>query len=374
MTKDQLLAWANDPRRQDTLPFGLFEPPYQKGIVGAALVVRGVVYFRNGFSEPVRSALVKCYDRYLEAITAYEKTLAEVTAYAPGDTSPMRWFYADDEAPVAFPKTKGFPEFAKRISPTEALSCATTSADHKLAAGFYEHSALCASEREAGFGRSLDAVSFSVPRRFLQLCPGVFETLFAAFVTSLPTVHGHAGFAVNVPPMGREPNEASEYFWAGRYGPGLDVGDPMRVDVIDLIDRIKTVDWLTAINSELVQRVGGARELALPPDWFRKTPFADGGLIIQAGIEPQTGVAVGQGAPPAPPPAYVILNAALQPIVADTIDSLQDGTVNSTKPLLSTTVASEGWLRRFSVAPEKLNAYWVELHKTAKLPPARSGV
>ncbi len=199
MTKDQLLAWANDPRRQDTLPFGLFEPAYQKGIVGAALVVRGVVYFKNGFSESVRDALVQCYQRYIDAISTYEELIAKASSNTPVNVSPMEWFYADDEAPVAFPKTKGFPELARRISATESLSCATTSADHKLATGFFEHSVLCASEREAGFGRSLDAVSFSVPRQFLKFCPGVFETLFAAFVTSLPTVHGHGGYAVNVP-------------------------------------------------------------------------------------------------------------------------------------------------------------------------------
>ncbi len=147
------------------------------------------------------------------------------------------------------------------------------------------------------------------------------------------------------------------------------MGDPMRVDVIDLTDRIKTVDWLTVIDAELVRRVGGASQLSLPPDWFRKTPLGDGGLIIQAGVEPQTGVATGQGESPAPPPAYVLLNTALHPIVAQTIASLQDGTVSSTKPLLSTTVATEAWLQRLSVAPEKLNAYWIELHKTAKLPP-----
>ncbi|WP_321818323.1 MULTISPECIES: type VI immunity family protein [unclassified Paraburkholderia] len=63
-----------------------------------------------------------------------------------------------------------------------------------------------------------------------------------------------------------------------------------------------------------------------------------------------------------PPPAYVPLNAALRPIVASTVRSLLDGTVNGTKPLLSTTVTSEAWLRRFPVEPNKLNPCWIRLY------------
>ncbi|WP_181885485.1 hypothetical protein [Trinickia dinghuensis] len=43
---------------------------------------------------------------------------------------------------------------------------------------------------------------------------------------------------------------------------------------------------------------------------------------------------------------------------------------NSTAPLLNTTVASETWLRRFNVPDDELSGYWVELHKTPKLPPS----
>lgn len=96
----------------------------------------------------------------------------------------------------------------------------------------------------------------------------MFQALFAAFCEALPTVSGHAGFAVNVPPMGREPNEASEYFYARRYGPGIDVGDPMGVSTVDLAGKIKTVDWLVALDGDLVRTAGGTASLTLPPDWY----------------------------------------------------------------------------------------------------------
>ncbi|WP_205169224.1 DUF3396 domain-containing protein [Burkholderia sp. LMG 13014] len=367
MTKDELAAWANDPKRIDTLPYGLFEPPYQKGIVGAAFVVRGVLYFRNGYADSVRKALARCYDRYLDVVTKYEAALAQAEGRDAPKASPMRWFYAEGEAPVAFSKTPGFPGLAKQIPSNAALVTSTTSADHKLAAGFYDFSEFCLEDWEAKFERSLDVMSFTVPRSFLQLAPGAFERLFAEFADWLRPVHGHGGYAVNLPPMGRKPNEASEYFWARLYGAGLDVGSPRRTCVRDLVNKIKTVDWLTAIDADLVRDAGGAAGLMLPPDWYRKTPLGDGGLIIQAGVEPQTGVSMGEGQPPALPAAYVLLNKALHPIVADTIDSLQDGTVNSTAPLLSTTIASEAWLRRFNVPDNELNEYWGELHKTPRL-------
>ncbi|KVQ59264.1 DUF3396 domain-containing protein [Burkholderia territorii] len=368
MTKDELVAWANDPRRQDTLPFGLFEEPYQKGIVGAALVVRGVLYFKGGYTAPVRAALVRCYERYLAAIEECESASAKEAGSEPPKAGPMRWFYEEGAKPVAFDKASGFSALAKDLPSDSILVSTTTSADHKLAAGFYEFSAFCLEDWQAAMGtRGLDVMVFTVPRRFLQICPGTFENLFAEFAAAVPTVHGHAGYGVNVPPMGRRPNEASEYFWGRLYGPGIDVGDPMRTGLRDLVEKIKTVDWLVALNADLVQRAGGTDHLLLPPDWYRKSPLGDGGLIIKAGAEPVAGIPMGKGIPPAPPAAYVLLNHALRAIVADKLNSLQSGTASSTAPLLNTSVASEAWLQRYNVPDDELNKYWAELHKTPTL-------
>ncbi|WP_232448858.1 type VI immunity family protein, partial [Burkholderia ubonensis] len=216
--------------------------------------------------------------------------------------------------------------------------------------------------------RGLDAMVFTVPRRFLEMCPGTFEALFAEFAAAVPTIWGHAGIGVNLPPLDPEANEASENFWSRLYGPGVDVGDPMRTSIRDLVDKIKTVDWLTALDGDLVRRAGGADALMLPPDWFRKVPLGQGGLLIQAGVDPVAGVPIGKGIPPAPPAAYVLLNHALRSIVADKSGILQRGTINSTAPLLNTTVASEAWLQRFNVPDDELPGYWVELRKTPKLP------
>jgi hypothetical protein len=246
----------------------------------------------------------------------------------------------------------------------EALVVQMTSADHKLATGFYEFAVFTLADWQAKLNRSMDVLDFTVPRAFLEHRPGVFQALFVAFCEALPTVHGHAGFAVNVPPMGREPNEASEYFFARRYGAGIDVGDPMSVGTVDLVGKIKTVDWLVALDADLVHAAGGAAALTLPSDWYVRQPFGSGGLIIQAGVDPQSGVSAVQGKQPLPAAAYVLLNAALRLVIAEKMDIIQSGTLDSTAPLLNTNVATEGWLRRFNVPDDQINAWWGELHKT----------
>lgn len=363
MTEDEIKAWIADPRRADTLPFGVYEPAYQKGITGAALVVRGVVYFRDGHTPAVRAAIAKCFEQYNAAITEYSQALARALGEKPPKDGPLRWFYTEGEQPMPLDKAPGLAKQAKAVPADEACVVQVTSAEHKLATGFYEFAVFTIADWQAKLGRGMDAIDFTVPRAFLEQRPGVFQALFAAFCEALPTVSGHAGFAVNVPPMGREPNEASEYFCARRYGPGIDVGDPMGVSTVDLVGKIKTVDWIVALDADLVRAAGGTDSLALPPDWYVREPLGDGGLIVQAGTAPLSGVSAGQGKPPLPPPAYVLLDAALHPIIAEKMDILQSGTLDSTAPLLNTTIATEAWLKRFALPPDQVTEQWRELHK-----------
>ncbi len=114
--------------------------------------------------------------------------------------------------------------------------------------------------------------------------------------------------------------------------------------------------------------------LTLPPDWYVRQPFGDGGLIVQAGVAPQASVSDGPGKPPLPPPAYVLLDAALRPIIAEKMDILQSGTLDSTAPLLNTTIATEAWLRRFVLPPDQVTEQWRELHKTPTVGSSKAAV
>lgn len=364
MNEEQMKAWIADPNRADTLPFGFYEPAYRKGITGAALVVRGVIYFRNGHTSAVRAALVRCFEQYNATTIEYTQALARALGEKPPKDGPLRWFYSEGEQPMPIDKAPGLSCLATTVPADEALVVQMTSADHKLATGFYDFGVFTVADWKATRSGNLDVLDFTFPRAFLEHRPGVFQALFAVFCEALPTVHGHAGFAVNLPPMEQEANEATEYSYARRYGPGIDVGDPMGYSTVRLIGKIKTVDWIVALDGDLVRAAGGASSLTLPPDWYVRQPLGDGGLIIQAGVAPQSGISAGPGKPPLPPPAYVLLNATLRPIIADKMDILQRGTLDSTAPLLNTTVSTEAWLKRFELPPDQVTEQWRELHKT----------
>lgn len=368
MTKDELIAWANDPNRVGTLPFGAFEPKHQRAIVGAALAVRAVIYFTGGYTPAKRKALVACYERYSDALQVYQHAAEQSAGREPSKDSPLRWLYQDGKQPVELSKGPSLISLSTGIPANAPFTLAVSNAADKDEAGTMEFATFCLEDWQASLNRGMDVVTFSVPQAFLTLCPGVFEALFAQAVGELDAVNGHAGYAANLSLLQRGPNEASEYFWARKFGPGLDVGDPMRRNLRRLTDHIKTVDWLTAVNADLLKKLGGADKLGLPPDWFRKQPYNNGGLIIQAGVAPQTGIAGEPGHPPEPPAAYVLLNNAMRPIIADEIGTLQTGTATNTAPLLNSQVATEAWLRRLDVEPDRINGYWVELHKTPKLP------
>ncbi|WP_334022571.1 DUF3396 domain-containing protein [Burkholderia gladioli] len=362
MNEEQMKAWVANPNRADTLPSGFYEPAYRKGITGAALVVRGVVYFRDGYTSAVRAALVKCFEQYNATIVEYAQALARVRQEEPPKNGPLRWFYSEGEQPAPIDKAPKLATLAKRVPSDEALVVQMTSADHKLATGFYNFGVFTVADWKAPRSGNLDVLDFTVPRMFLDHRPGIFQALFTAFCEALPTVHGHAGLGVNLPPMEQEANEATEYAYARRYGPGIDVGDPMGYSTVRLTSKIKTVDWIVALDKNLVRAAGGPASWTLPPDWFVRQPLGADGLIIQAGAAPQAGISDGPGKPPLPPPAYVLLNAALRPIIAEDMDILQRGTLDSTAPLLNTTMATEAWLKRFDLPDDQVIAQWPALH------------
>ncbi|WP_179254930.1 hypothetical protein [Burkholderia sp. AU15512] len=61
------------------------------------------------------------------------------------------------------------------------------------------------------------------------------------------------------------------------------------------------------------------------------------------------------------------MSRALLPIVAATIDSLQDGTINGVAPFFRATVVSEAWLRRFNVPDDEISGYRIDRYETPEL-------
>lgn len=75
------------------------------------------------------------------------------------------------------------------------------------------------------------------------------------------------------------------------------VGDPGVLYFRKLVPKIKKVDWLNALDADLLRDVGGASSLTLPPDWFIRQPLGDSGLLIQVGTSPKSGISNARGNP-----------------------------------------------------------------------------
>jgi hypothetical protein len=350
---DFLQEWARDPKKVGTLPNAAFEPRYPHNGVGAIVVVRSVLYFKGGYSSTGRAAIVKCFERYRDMLDA-----------------PLTWYFQEGKRAAKINKAPSLKSVATGLSENEGFVFEFTSAETSHEAGSYHFSAFCLEKWQADMGtRGLDVLTFSVPISVVKATPEVVPILFQQFASDLGAIHGHAGYAVNLPPTRIEENESSEFFFSQRLGPGLDVGEPSRNAFRDLSDKLKTVDWLVALGPTLVATLGGRQAITLPPDWYRVRPFGDGGLIVQAGLQPQAGSEnVGKGQAAVPPPAYVVLNAALRPIIAETVGTLQNGTATGDGPVYNTKSASDEWLRRFDVTHDQLLAAQAAVLDTPKLP------
>lgn len=369
MNRRNKLMTDNDEQRLRELaeagmmPSAILEPRYPHTGIGAALVVRASIYFEGGYKREKRAALAAILDAYA--------SIARESVTSGGQALKWLWFNGTQARP--FSKAPTLAALAKRTGANEGFDATHVGGDTAHEASFFEFTTFCLEQFQAELGtriRGLDVLVFTLPIGFVRSNPGKYIELFQFAATAIDARHGHAGFAINLSPSGRTKNESSEYFMAQRLGPGVDIGNPVATKVRDLTDRIKTVDWLTLVDMDMLERVGGIDRLRseLPPDWYSLDSCA-GGLLIRAGVAPEAGV-IRPGAPPAAPPAYVVLNAALRAIVADTVASLQRGTANGDAPVVNSKVSSNAWLRRFDVSADELLSAKSAVLDTRRLPTA----
>ncbi|EKS9914191.1 DUF3396 domain-containing protein [Burkholderia multivorans] len=356
---NELLQRAQELSKVGMLPYALLEPRYAHDGIGAALAVRAALYFKGGYTSSKRQAIAAAFDAYM----------ALARGAAEGEDSPIAWLWFNGKRAVRFAKAPSLRDLETRTGENDGFDACYVGGESARDASYFEFTTFCLEKFQADLGtRGLDVAVFSLPSPFVRQNPNAFVQLFQTVAAMLEAVHGHAGLAINLSPTGRTENESSEYYLAQRLGPGVDVGDPLAMEVRDLADRIKTVDWLTLIDQAMLGRIGGIDALRsqLPKDWYDLAPCAQG-LLIRAGVAPEAGVARENAAPSAPP-AYVVLNAALRPIVADTVSTLQRGTVNGDAPVYNSKASSNAWLRRFDVSDSELLKAKAALLDTPRIP------
>ncbi len=161
-------------------------------------------------------------------------------------------------------------------------------------------------------------------------------TLVTRWANILKPWHGTAGFSIMPALDTQKESEVSPHSFAlARRFPGLEYNEPIS-HAMYLNNTIKSVNWLTIIQTDLVAKLGGLasleQELSTNTDIFIH-PY-DGGVVIQAGQYPEIGDVNHQLIPE----HYRDVNKVLKPIrVGDQHRSF----------LGFTEEATQEWLARF---------------------------
>ena len=349
-----MINWMQT-HENNVLPGAMLMKQGPQDYIGAALAVRGTLYFHGSHTTGVREAICQCFEDF-EAVARMHLT----------------WLWREEppEGPdkFAYPKAKPLRDMMKRLDENDHVGFAYTGGKkaHEASPWLFYVSGLRGWEAKLGW-KGLDSLEFSLPRNVVKENPTLFQQLFVDFARRLKIKHGHGSFAFNLSPVRWEENESTEAVMVSKMA-GLDAGTSTlvaRPGKTGIADHIKTVGWLTAINTKMVEAVGGMSAIRseLPRDWFAKYDYGSG-IVIQAGPEPEI-VPVELDAKPA---VYVLPNMMLRKIRVPQINSLHYGSKEGEPRLAG--AAGERWLARFDVPEDELLAYKAKLLAEPRLTPA----
>jgi len=320
--------------------------------VGAAMAVRGTLYFDGSHTPEVRAAICRCFEIY-EAIAKEHLT--------------WLWRAEPPSGPdlFAYAKAKPMRVMMEKMKSNDVVSFGYIGGKKPEDASPWMFHVLGIREWQAKMGTwGLATLTFSLPPLFVEENPTIFQKLFVNFAKELKAVHGFGGFAFNLSLVRTSPNEPTEAFMASKMN-GIDVGDPVMIggrDECGIWDHIKTVGWLTAINHKMAEKVGGLTTLRseLPMSWFAKYDYGNG-IVIQSGPRPEI---VPIQIDPLPS-IYVLPNMALKEIRMTEIGSFHEGSHDGEPRLFGW--AADQWLKRFDVPEAELLTYKAKLLEEPKL-------
>ena len=355
MTKPKMesfMAEWSKTHGQLEMPGALLMKYGPQDYVGATIAVRGTLYFKGAHTPEVREALCQCFDAY-QAVAKDHLT----------------WLWRDEppSGPDKFAYTKA-PELrsmVKQMDEDDHFGFTYTGGEKPHDASPWLFSTFGQRAWQARMGSwGVDSLIFSIPRELVDANPTLFQKLFVEFCRLLKVEHGHGGFALNLSPVRKEPNQPTEAFMVARMA-GLDAGSGHLIGCWpdkDTENHIINVGWLTAINRAMVEKVGGFFTVRseLPAGWFAKYDYGNG-IVIQAGPEPE--IASVELDPK--PAIYVLPAMTLKDLrLADTFD-LHYGSKDG-EPRL-TGLAAKEWFARFDVPEEDLIHYKAKLLGEPKL-------
>lgn len=250
-----LFAWPAEGNPWDGLPM-------------ARLGLRASFYFGDGYGPKLRQALMTIIEQYTAfadgRIQAYQRAgdrrRKSASPKSPPDLSTL----------IARVNTLGTP-FAIEMSSESDPAVASLWSMVTVA-------------NESGYLLMHFPVS-----AFEGAAPHAFRNLFQKWCSELEVKHAYAGLGLALPLTGLSLSAALR-----RCGPyvtrfvGLDADDPIST-ALWCRDGIRTVNWLTAIGSQLLEKVGGEASVlrTAGPD-VQAMPYANGSIFV-AGASAQLG-------------------------------------------------------------------------------------
>ena len=328
------------------VPGGLLTKQGPQDYVGCVPAITGTLFFTDAHLPDVREAICACFDEYEALAKAH-----------------LTWLWREEppEGPDKFSYAEAPPirAMVKRRKENDLFALTYTSGEQPHDAGDWEFDVSGMRGWEAKMVvRGTSALRFSLPLLFVEENPTAFQTMFLSFAKRLNALHGYGGHGLVLSAVRLSDNQPFEAFLADKLS-GLDVGHPV-AGATHAHEGIKTVSWLTAVNYEKVEKVGGLSVIRsqLPMDWFALYDYGVG-LVIQAGPTPEA-------APTDQPrPARLVLpNMLLKEVRAPKV-SLHYGSKDG-EPRLNGW-AAEQWLKRFDIDDAELMSYKTRLLDEPKL-------
>jgi len=328
------------------VPGGMLTRQGPQNYVGCVPAIAGTLFFTDAHLPAVRVAICVCFDEYQRIVNPT-----------------LTWLFREDppEGPskMAFSKAKPLKTMLARMHEDDPVSFYYASGKEAHDAGPWEFQVMgIPAWRDKMGGWGLCGLRFSVPLLFVEEKPDTFVQLFVDCARRLRAAHGYAGYGLVLSALRYLDNQAFEAFLASKLR-GFDAGG-LVPGAVNAHKGIKTVGWLTAINRDYLEKIGGESTVRseLPMDWFRLFDYGEG-IVIQAGARPDAAPA------DEPPPARMVLpNMLLQPIRTPTV-RLQYASSESEPRLIG--VTAEQWLKRFDTPPDQLMAYKAKLLDEPKL-------
>lgn len=342
------IARLKENQERMAIPGGQFMERAKKGYIGAIPALTGTLFFKDAHTPAGRAAICACFKEY------------EIIA---GQYLTWLWREEPKDGKGCLPYRQANPmsELMKQLTEDSAVSFGYTSGKQNVDAGPWEFQAAGIRGWQAKMGTwGLSVVRFSMPLLYVEENPLAFQAMFVKFADVLKAVHGYGGNGLVLSLVRDYDNEPTEAIISEEYN-DYDIGSPIKA-MKGAGTGIKTVSWLTAINNELLEKVGGlsAVRSELPRDWFALYPYSSG-IVIQAGPSALSAPLNDE----AKPALYVLPDMLLKDLRSTNMGSFHGASAFGEARIRG--AAAARWMERFDVPPDELLAYKARLLEEPKL-------